>query len=60
MSIDAGSDVVAMSTTAVPDGDFYVLNGVKSWITSGYEAKAAVIFATVDKQLKHKGNLFIF
>lgn len=52
---DAGSDVGAMSTTAVLDGDSYVLNGTKSWVTSGYEGKAAVIFATVDKKLKHRG-----
>lgn len=44
-----------MSTTAVADGDNYILNGTKSWVTSGTEGKAAVIFATVDKQLKHKG-----
>lgn len=43
-----------MSTTAVKDGDSYVLNGTKSWVTGGTEGKAAVIFATVDKQLKHK------
>lgn len=47
-----------MSTTAVLDGDSYVLNGTKSWVTSGAEGKAAVIFATVDKSLKHKGNFF--
>ncbi|XP_044758671.1 short-chain specific acyl-CoA dehydrogenase, mitochondrial-like [Coccinella septempunctata] len=52
---DAGSDVGAMSTTAVLDGDTYVLNGTKSWVTSGTEGKAAVIFATVDKKLKHRG-----
>ncbi|XP_044253378.1 short-chain specific acyl-CoA dehydrogenase, mitochondrial-like [Tribolium madens] len=52
---DAGSDVGAMSTTAVADGDCYVLNGTKSWVTSGPVGKAAIVFATVDKQLKHKG-----
>lgn len=44
-----------MSTTAVEDGDCYVLNGTKSWVTSGTVGKAAVVFATVDKKLKHKG-----
>lgn len=53
--IDAGSDVVNMSTTAVPDGDSYILNGTKSWVTSGPHGQAAVVFATVDKKLKHKG-----
>lgn len=50
-----------MSTTAVLDGSCYVLNGTKSWVTSGVEGKAAVVFATVDKALKHKGSLlFIY
>lgn len=44
-----------MSTTAVLDGDSYILNGTKSWVTSGTEGKAAVVFATIDKNLKHKG-----
>ncbi|KAJ3624784.1 hypothetical protein MTP99_018380 [Tenebrio molitor] len=52
---DAGSDVSAMSTTATLDGECYVLNGTKSWVTNGPEGKAAVVFATVDKNLKHKG-----
>ncbi|KAJ8934063.1 hypothetical protein NQ318_012494 [Aromia moschata] len=52
---DAGSDVGGLSTTAVPDGDYYILNGTKSWVTSGTEGKAAVVFATIDKSLKHKG-----
>lgn len=53
---DAGSDVGSISTTATLDGDSYVLNGTKSWVTNGLEAKAAVVFATVDKTLKHKGK----
>lgn len=44
-----------MSTTARKDGDYYVLNGTKAWVTSGIEAESAIIFATVDKSLKHKG-----
>ncbi|XP_045477816.1 short-chain specific acyl-CoA dehydrogenase, mitochondrial-like [Harmonia axyridis] len=52
---DAGSDVGSMATTAVKDGNTYVLNGTKSWVTSGTEGKAAVVFATVDKKLKHRG-----
>ncbi|XP_066250524.1 short-chain specific acyl-CoA dehydrogenase, mitochondrial-like [Euwallacea similis] len=52
---DAGSDVSALSTTAKLNGDVYVLNGRKTWVTSGIEGKAAVIFATIDKTLKHKG-----
>lgn len=52
---DAGSDVVNISTTASRDGDFFILNGSKAWVTSGHEAKAAIVFATVDRQLGHRG-----
>nr|CAI5824235.1 unnamed protein product [Callosobruchus analis] len=52
---DAGSDVGNMSCVAVQDGDHWVLNGTKSWVTSGLEGKCAVVFATVDKSLKHRG-----
>lgn len=44
-----------METKARKDGDFYVLEGMKAWVTSAAEAKAGIIFATVDKSLKHKG-----
>lgn len=37
-------------------GDEYVLNGTKAWITNAHEASAAVVFATTDKALKHKGR----
>lgn len=50
-----GSDAGAASTTAVSKGDHYELTGAKAWITNGYEAEAAVVFATTDKSLKHKG-----
>eukprot|EP01135_Chromosphaera_perkinsii_P002506 Nk52_evm22s224 gene=Nk52_evmTU22s224 len=50
-----GSDAGAASTTARLDGDHYILNGTKAWITNGYEADAAVVFATTDKSKKHKG-----
>ena len=41
----AGSDVLAMRTTAVPDGDGYVLNGTKMWITNGPEADVILVYA---------------
>lgn len=44
-----------MSTTATKDGDHYILNGSKAWVTSGIEAETVVIFATLDKNLNHKG-----
>ncbi|XP_034828043.1 short-chain specific acyl-CoA dehydrogenase, mitochondrial [Maniola hyperantus] len=50
-----GSDAGAASTTAKTSGDKWVLNGTKCWITNGYESKASVVFATTDKNLKHKG-----
>mmetsp|Transcript_6380 Transcript_6380/g.9718 ORF Transcript_6380/g.9718 Transcript_6380/m.9718 type:complete len:427 (-) Transcript_6380:274-1554(-) len=50
-----GSDAGAASTTATLDGDEWVLNGTKAWITNAHEAGAAVVFATTDKDLKHKG-----
>ena len=54
-SSDNGSDAGAAKTTARLEGDHWVLNGTKAWITNGYEAEAAVVFATTDKSKKHKG-----
>ncbi|XP_058790347.1 short-chain specific acyl-CoA dehydrogenase, mitochondrial isoform X2 [Phymastichus coffea] len=50
-----GSDAGAASTMAKNDGDKYILNGTKCWITNGYEANGIVVFATTDKSKKHKG-----
>ncbi|XP_054746101.1 short-chain specific acyl-CoA dehydrogenase, mitochondrial [Anastrepha obliqua] len=52
---DNGSDAGAASAIAVEKSDRYVLNGTKMWITNGFEASAALVFATTDKSLKHKG-----
>lgn len=46
-----GSDSASISTTATPDGDHYVLNGEKIFITSGKRADIIVVWATVDKSL---------
>src|SRR5919108_6648889 len=51
----AGSDVASMSTTARRDGDSYVLNGTKTFITNGSVASLYTVFATRDKSLRHKG-----
>ena len=48
-----GSDAGAASTTATKDGDDWIINGTKAWITNAHEAKAAVVFATTDKSLKY-------
>ncbi len=50
-----GSDAGAARTVAEDKGDHWLLNGTKSWITNGYEADAAIVFATTDRALKHKG-----
>ena len=52
----SGSDAAAMKTTAVRDGDDYVLNGSKIFITNGGEAEIYVVFAVTDPKLKHKGT----
>jgi acyl-CoA dehydrogenase len=51
----AGSDVASMSTTAKRDGDSYILNGTKTFITNGSVASLYTVFATHDKSLRHKG-----
>ncbi|MET3684170.1 acyl-CoA dehydrogenase [Alkalibacillus flavidus] len=51
----AGSDVSSMKTTAKLDGDHYVLNGSKVWITNGGVADIYVVFAKTDMDAKHKG-----
>ncbi|NPC76170.1 acyl-CoA dehydrogenase family protein [Corallococcus exiguus] len=51
----AGSDVAAMGTTARREGDEYVLNGSKCFITNAGYADQFTVFATLDKGKKHKG-----
>jgi alkylation response protein AidB-like acyl-CoA dehydrogenase len=51
----SGSDAFALKTTASADGDDYVLNGSKLWISSAAEAALFIIFATVDAALGYKG-----
>jgi alkylation response protein AidB-like acyl-CoA dehydrogenase len=50
-----GSDASALRTTAVKDGDHYVLNGVKQFITSGKHGDVAIVFAVTDKAAGKKG-----
>ncbi len=52
---DAGSDPAALRTTARRDGDDYVLDGSKIFITNGTHADLAIVFATVDREKRHKG-----
>lgn len=51
----AGSDVASMKMTAKKDGDDYVLNGNKVWITNGGVADIYVVFAKTDPDAKHRG-----
>ena len=51
----AGSDVVSMRTTAVPDGDEYVLNGSKMWITNAPGADVMIVYAKTDTDAGSKG-----
>ena len=48
---DAGSDSASIQTTAVLDGDEYVINGEKIYVTAGDRADAIVVWATLDKSL---------
>ncbi|KAM5200045.1 short-chain specific acyl-CoA dehydrogenase, mitochondrial isoform 2-T2 [Hipposideros larvatus] len=50
-----GSDAGAASTTARAEGDSWVLNGTKAWITNCWEASATVVFASTDRSLQNKG-----
>lgn len=57
---EAGSDATAQRTTAIDQGDHYLLNGVKNWITNGNTADVYVVIAQSNSDLKHKGiNAFI-
>jgi alkylation response protein AidB-like acyl-CoA dehydrogenase len=51
----AGSDASAIATRAVRDGDHYVLDGVKQFITSGRHADVAIVFAVTDRAAAKKG-----
>lgn len=51
----AGSDVAAISSTAVRDGEDYILNGQKTWISLCDSADHFIVFAYTDKAKKHQG-----
>ena len=52
---EAGSDAVSMKTRAVRDGDHYVLNGVKRWITNAGVSRFYTVFAVTDPDAGSKG-----
>ncbi|MFJ6659492.1 acyl-CoA dehydrogenase family protein [Streptomyces sp. NPDC091377] len=57
---DVGSDPARLATTAVPDGDDYVLDGVKLWTTNGVVADLLVVMARVPTSEGHKGGITAF
>ncbi|WP_053913704.1 acyl-CoA dehydrogenase family protein [Streptomyces sp. SCSIO 75703] len=57
---DVGSDPARLATTAVPDGDDYVLDGVKLWTTNGVIADLLVVMARVPASEGHAGGITAF
>src|SRR4051812_6903556 len=56
----AGSDPASMRTSAVRDGDTYLINGTKTWITSGEDAGVFILFAVTDKAVKPSRGISAF
>ncbi len=52
---EAGSDATSQQTSAIDMGDYYLLNGVKNWITNGSTASTYIVIAQTHKELGHKG-----
>jgi alkylation response protein AidB-like acyl-CoA dehydrogenase len=57
---DVGSDPARLATSAVPDGDDYVLDGVKLWTTNGVVADLLVVMARVPRSDGHRGGITAF
>jgi len=53
---EAGSDITTLNTTAKKEGDYYILNGTKQWITNGGEAETYVVIASTDKTKGARGS----
>jgi alkylation response protein AidB-like acyl-CoA dehydrogenase len=57
---EAGSDATHQHTSAIDNGDYYIINGVKNWITNGSSASVYLVIAQTDYTKGHKGiNVFI-
>ncbi|MGB7396101.1 MAG: acyl-CoA dehydrogenase family protein [Pricia sp.] len=52
---EAGSDATSKKTSAIDQGDHYILNGTKNWITNGNSAEVYLVIAQTDKEKGHKG-----
>ena len=53
---NTGSDAGAMSTTAVKDGDYYIINGTKNFITHAISGQIAVVMVRTGQERRFKGN----
>jgi len=51
----SGSDAATMKSRAVREGDYYIINGTKSWVTSGPAAHYIVLFTMTEPEKKHRG-----
>lgn len=57
---EAGSDATSQHTTAILNGDHYLLNGTKNWITNGNTSSICIVMAQTHPEQKHKGiNAFL-
>ncbi len=52
---NVGSDIASIETSIEDKGDYFLLNGTKTWISNGTVADLAVVYATFDGSLKHNG-----
>ena len=52
---NAGSDIAAIETKVVDKGDYFLINGSKTWISNGTVADYAVVYCTFNRSLKHNG-----
>jgi len=57
---DVGSDPARLHSTAIPDGNSYVIDGVKLWTTNGVIAELLVVMARVPKSEGHRGGISAF
>ena len=51
----SGSDASNMKTYAENKGDFYLMNGIKNWVTNGINSDVVLVFAVTEKNIGHKG-----
>jgi len=51
----SGSDAASLKTLITPDGDHYIVNGTKMWVSNGANATCYIVFVTLNPELRHKG-----